>query len=325
MNTVRRLIRATAHSILSRSLLSLGLIILATGCVNSPLPAGAKAELFAWEDRDQALVQRFAINDDTEEAFYTGNYIFSDANKDLPALESRLDQPLVLRACHEDSCYFAVVFPGDYPVNKWGFLEGDVSLTGLSTALYHQVASLPANEVRARLDALSDMVLAASVEARSYADFLALDIRREAADREVLADANVAQEAETRVQRGEKPTLLALINQDATRTSELVASREFIFSDAWDLAVNIDVANRYDTPSYLMICPEFERVGSSYEVEYDNCALKTALINGRHDTTLRMTGTTRQLLVTIFPLSRPEALEHILWERGDSGDAMVVR
>ena len=317
-----------AVKVLGKSKHVAGLLMLSaltSGCINSPLPAGTTAELYNWENRGDALTSRTAIEDKNSGAFHTGDFIFSDALMKNPELAADPSLPMIIKACEEEVCYYVVVYPSDYSLDQWGLIKGEVSLSGLSTALYHQVKDLPAEAVRARLDELADLVVLETVEDRSYAGLLALDIRRVEEDRSALKDEALAQEAELEVSQGNEPTIMALINARAKKTSELTASREFVFSDSWDLVVDIDVSARITAPSYLMICGDFEREGGDYKVAYNNCALKTDLVDGRFESTLRMTGTTEELLVTIMSLENPEDMQHTLWVREESQSTLRLR
>lgn len=305
-----------------------------TACVNSPLPAGSEAELFTWSNQPFPETQRTALLDEAEGAFYTGNFVFSDVHKTNPSMLDVSNAPVVLRACDSGLCYYAVVFPNDYKLNDWGLVAGHVSLTGLSSAMYHQVKDLPAHEVEGRLNELADLLLSENVEQRSYADFLALDIRRNEAARDNLRDQDLATKAANLASEGYRPTLMSLINEGIEtvenvakieKTTDLTASREFVFSDSWDLEVDINISSSTNSPSYLMICGEFKELPSGYEVDYNNCALKTELVGGRLESTLRMTGNTRELLVTVMSLENPNDLKYTRWDRDESGPILRMR
>lgn len=325
MNTI---IEMTARLLTPKIRNATGIAALAlasTACVNSPLPAGATAALYTWENRDEAVTSRTALNDGSKKGFYTGDFLFGNALKTNPELADRSGMPMVIEACEETVCYNAVVFPEDYKSDKWGLIVGSVSLTGLSTAMYHQVKDLPASEVRARLEELTSLVTADGIDSVSYVALISLDIRRVESDREYLLDESLAQAAGDLVAQGEKPTLMSLVNANAKKTSELTASREFAFSDSWDLSVDVDISSRITVPSYLMICHDFQRIGSGYTVAYDNCALKTDLVEGRFESTLRMTGTTRELLVTVMRFDAPDNLEQTIWVRDASTNTLKIR
>lgn len=316
-----------AAHVLKKSKSISGILLLGfvtTGCVTSPLPAGSTASLYAWENRSEAITSRTALGDQSKEEAYTGDFVFSDVLTTSPDIVREPSLPLIIKACQDEVCYYAVVFPEDYAMNEWDLVGGKVSLTGLSTAIYHQVKELPAGEVRARLNELTDLVLSEDVEERRYASLLALDLGVEQS-MSSLRDEALVVEAERLVAQGEQPMLMVLINAGVKNTSELAASRDFVFSDSWDLTVDVDISARTNAPSYLMICSDFERRANGYKVAYNNCALKTDLVDGRFESTLRMTGTTRELLVTIMPLENPEAVEQTVWVREGSDDSLRLR
>lgn len=297
----------------------------ATGCVDSPLPVGCTAVVYAWENRTEAITSRTALSDQGKEESYAGDFVFSDVLETNPEIAGEPSLALIIKACQGEICYYAVVFPEDYSLNEWNLVGGEVSLTGLSTSIYHQVKELPAGEVRARLNELTDLLLSEDVEQRSYASLLALNVSGAGEPVSSLRDGALPVEAERLVSQGEQPMLMVLINAGVKNTSELSTSRDFVFSDSWDLKVDVDISARTNIPSYLMICSDFERRASGYKVAYNNCALKTNLVGGRFESTLRMTGNTRELLVTIMPLENLEALEQTVWVREGSDDSLGLR
>lgn len=311
-STVARVIAIAAASLLT------------TACVNSPLPDGTSAHIYTWDDRSTPVATRIALLDASPGGYYTGNYVFSNLLRTNPTLDADPAAPAVIESCHEDSCYYAVVFPEDYAVGAGGWIQGSVSLTGLSTAMYHQVKELSAGEVRARLDALASMVVVEE-EDEGYKAFLTLDTRRVEADREMMEDMVIVEEAADLVASGESPTLLDIINAGATKTKDLNVSSDFVFSDSWDLAVDVDISARNQGPSYLILCSEFSPNGAGYDVSYDNCLLKTVLVDGRFEGSLKMTGTTDTLLITVMSLLAPDDMEQTVWMRDESGSELSVQ
>jgi len=303
----------------------LALVPVFSGCISSPLSADSTAALYAWSDRESPIAQRNGMSIVDYDGMFDGDLDFRNVLEQLPELKNAGGQPFLLEACEAEICYSAVVFAEDFTLDKKGRVKGLVALTGISTAMYYEVMDLPAEQVRARLDALAESVLAQGVAERSYRSFVSLDVRRLPDHRAKIHNEYIVEVAAAEIDGGNRPTLTELLAIVATRTSDLQASSDFSFSDAWDLSVDVDVSDRISGPAYLTICSSFSEVAEGFDVDYDNCQLKTALQAGAYQGTLKMTGTKTRLLVTVLDFGAPEKPQHLVWERGNPGDEIRLR
>jgi hypothetical protein len=303
----------------------LALLPVFSGCISSPLSADSVAALYSWSDRDTPIAQRKGMSITDYDGMFDGDLDFRNVLEELPGLKNGSGQPFLLEACEDEVCYFAVVFAEDFTLDKKGRVKGLVALTGISTAMYYEVMNLPAEQVRARLDALAESVLDQGMTERSYRSFISLDVRRLPDHRAKIHNDYIVEVAAAEIDGGNKPTLTELLAIVATRTSDLQASSDFNFSDAWDLSVDVDVSARISGPAYLTICSNFSETAEGYDVDYDNCQLKTALRDGAYQGSLKMTGTKTRLLVTLLDFSKPEQPQQLVWERGNPGDEIRLR
>ena len=307
---------------LRRSASLLAACALLGGCINSPQPAGSDAHLYHWEDRDIPVASRTGIMDTEYQGYFDGDLDFTQLLIDAPDLYTGADAPYLLESCVEEVCYYAVLFPGDFRMKANGTIGGFAAMTPLSTAMYADVRELPAEQVRPRLDSLAALVTTDDA-AGDYAGFVTLDYQRVARHAALIADPAVSDEAERRIQAGELPSLSELLGSSIT-TGDLQAPGDFIFSSAWQLVVDADVARRLPN-AYLAICREYQREGDGYDVNYGNCLLKTPLAEGRFQTELRMQSDATELLAVLIPLDDPEALEYHSWSRAADGETLTVR
>lgn len=295
------------------------------GCIHSPLPGGTQAELFHWDDRDKALSTRDGISSDDFSGFFDGDLDWRDILLELNTRDTDADQPYLMKSCHTDTCYYAVLFPGDFIQEENGWLAGFAALSGISTLMYHEVKSLPAEQVREKLDELAWQVLGEGLGSRDYSAFIGLDAQRLPAHAEALSHEFLEMAAASEVDSGATPSIAQLLNASAVRTSELHAEADFVFSDAWTLEIDVDVSDRISSAAYLMICSDYKLDGDDYVVAYDNCQLKTALVDGRYAGDLRMTSRNSALLVSIMRLDAPQDMEQQIWVRGDQEDLLRLR
>lgn len=294
-----------------------------TGCISNPLPAGNQAALYAWGDLDDPVALREGIVNEDHDGRFDGDLDFTTLLLDSPGLDTGADTPYVLKACELEICYYAVLFPGDFTRKKDDMLGGFAALTPLSTAMYADVKGLPAEQVRPRLDALATQVTVMGGP-QDYAGFVALDYLRNEQDAAQITRMSDSERAEASIQQGELPSLQALLDDSITRTGELQAPADFIFSSAWELTVDVDVSARMDR-AYLTLCSDFAATEGGYDVDYSNCLLKTPLPDGGLSQALRMSADTDALLAIVMPLDNPAQREYHLWQREGSEDTLRVR
>ena len=306
---------------MTRLLATLALSATLGACVYSPLPEGSVTRLYHWPDRGEPIAERSLMPIGDRQ---TG-YLFSDILSEQPGLADAGERAYLLESCLEDECYSAVVFPGQFRISKGGEVVGLVHLTALSTAMANYTAGLPQDEIPARLSTLARTMLRPGLKPVDYQGFLALDLHGKPGDAGRLKQPALLSRAQGQITAGSAPSLSQLMENGGVQTSDLVASETFLFSNSWDLAIDIDVSARRPGDVYLTVCGDYRRDGEQFVVDYSNCQLKTALNDGRFQGSLRLTGVTGALLVTLVSISNPDELEFIEWQRSDSGDQLTIR
>ncbi len=311
----------------SKTLKTLAALISATslaGCIGSPLPSGSEAQLYRWQQLDAPLVARSGIESTDYNGYFDGDFDFSGIAAGLSVGQADMNAPYLLKSCADQACYYAVLYPADFDWRDDGLIGGFAALTPLSTAMYGDVKDLPAEQVRPRLDALAAAVTTTDGP-RDYAGFIKLDYQRAPADQARVARLEESANADAAIQAGELPSLQALLDGAITSTGDLQAPTDFVFSSAWDLAVDVNVSGRMEG-AYLALCAEFKATGAEhYWVNYANCRLKTPLAEGSFQDSLRMSASVDSLLAVLIPLANPTAREYHLWQRAEDGDSFEVR
>jgi hypothetical protein len=309
---------------LQRATAGVAALALLGGCIANPLPGGTSAELYSWNNTGEPIASTEAIASADFGGFWDGDLDFSDILLKLPGLDTSPDTPYLLRACDLQLCYQAVLFPGDFTLDDNGLVRGAVSLSALSTALANEVRSLPAAQVRAALDALAAPLM--TDRGTDYASFLALDYRRLSQHRDQLAQTELDAIGLRLLNNGAQPTLTEIIEIASQTTADLEVPDGFIFSSAWDMTLDVDVAQRIGDQGYFLLCGDFEVTEEGgYRVDYGNCQLRAPLHDGKYQGSLRMTASATNLLAIVMRFDMPENAQYTLWDRRIDGDHLVIR
>ena len=88
---------------------------------------------------------------------------------------------------------------------------------------------------------------------------------------------------------------------EAAATSELSSDDHFDFSTRWDLNIDFDIEAATGTSGFLSICTEYEFDGEdAYGVNFDKCALRTAIVDGIYNGDMAVTNDITSVLAVIW-------------------------
>ena len=251
-------------------------------------------------------------------------YGFPELLRESTRLVPQEDTASLVEACGDARCYSAIVTTAQLEAAEQ--LGTEVFfLTALSTAIANELSGLPPEEATDRLQQITELLLVEPTGENDYVTLLTLDLHGSPADLSQLTRPALLEAAEALILKNGLPRISELIADAGVQTSELLASDTFVFSSSWDLAVDVDISSRRVSPTFLAICGEYVESEDGYEVDYADCQLKTPLDAGRYIGSLRMTGNSDELLVTIIPMDDPTALEYQLWSRAEEGPVLTVR
>ncbi|QFU74583.1 hypothetical protein EY643_02345 [Halioglobus maricola] len=313
-------------NIVERKPIDLAIILLLLcaigGCIGSPLPPGAVAGLYRWDDRQSAVATRTGQVLEEHDGYFSGDFDFGDVLDSYPELAETPDQPLLIKACEEELCYAVIVFGDFFQLNEEGRVTGYASMNSLTTAMANQVMALPAEEVLGALNILAGRLTAGGDA--DYQAFLRLDPERKPQHEALLLNDRVFAAAQRLVVEAPGFTVDKLLGESRIATEDLQVPDGFVFDDTYVLSVDIDVSAVLDEKAYLSICSEYSQTGSDYEINFDACQLSTPLVGGRYVGELNLTGSTTELLVVILPLQSPEDALYYPWSRQQSGDRLRI-
>ncbi|AQA16934.1 hypothetical protein BST95_00540 [Halioglobus japonicus] len=292
------------------------------GCISSPLPVGSIATLYRWDDRQSAVATRTGEAHEEEGGYFSGDFDFSDVLTDYPELAERPDEPILIEACAEETCYRVVVFGNMFSLSAEGLVSGYASMNAITTAMANQVLNLPVEEVRPALDVLAGRLTASGEQ--NYAAFLALDPERKPKHIARLVNARLYDTAEHMMLEQPGFGVDALLGQSATETMDLVVPEGFDFDDSFKISVDVDVSSMLEEEAFLLVCAEYEESGAGYEIDFDACQLRTALIGGRYVGELNLTGTFTELLVVVLPMESPEDALYFPWSQQEDGNRLRI-
>jgi len=90
----------------------------------------------------------------------------------------------------------------------------------------------------------------------------------------------------------------------ASETSTLVATEDFEFKSSSNKGLTVDMAEMRGQMSYLSICPDYTKNANDngYDVDYNNCLLKTRMTDGYYELTIDIPNQYSQLLAVAWPL-----------------------
>lgn len=108
-------------------------------------------------------------------------------------------------------------------------------------------------------------------------------------------------------------------------TSELESSAEFAFSTSYDLPVRIDVSEMNEVPELLVICKEFDLEGERFDIRYDDCILKTDLVDGVYSGSLKLTNDTRMLVAALWYYNADKEPLTVAWSYTDQPEGFTIR
>jgi hypothetical protein len=306
-----------------RTVFCVAIAMVLGGCVGSPFPAGAVAELYRWDDLESPVAARVGLPSAVLNGYFDGDFSFGDLLQLQSLSNEELSAPWLLRACYGDVCYSAVLFADFFELNSEQVLGGYVSLTAISTAMANQVRGLPADQVRAALDGLASQVLADGGD--DYAFFLALDPRRRTAHREKLVSIEFFFESQEVIAQQPNATLNVLFGNPAKTTEDLAVPDGFLFDGSQGVSIDVDVSSRISEEAYLLICSEFVTTIDGYDSDFGSCQLSTLLRNGRYSVELSLADSVEALLAVILPLENPDDASYEEWSRELDGARFLVR
>ena len=92
-----------------------------------------------------------------------------------------------------------------------------------------------------------------------------------------------------------------VVTSAVSETAELVTTPQFDFSTQWEMAIDFDVGQARGKDGFLSICSDYEFDGeSSYEVNYDECAVRGSISNGVYNASFNVTNDVKELLGVIW-------------------------
>jgi hypothetical protein len=313
----------TFSTYLRRTMFCVAVAMLLGGCIGSPFPAGAVAELYKWDDLESPVAARVGLSSAGLNDYFDGDFIFLDLLQEQSVSNEELSAPWLLRACYEDVCYSAVLFADLFELNSEQMISGYASLTAISTAMANQVRGLPAGQVRAALDSLASQVLADGDD--DYAFFLALDPTRRIADREKLVSIEFFFESQEIIAQQPNATINELFGNPEKATEDLSVPDGFLFDGSQVVSIDVDVSSRIVEDAYLLICSQFDTTIDGYDVDFGACQLSTLLRNGSYSAELSLADSVEALLAVILPLEKPDDASYEVWSRELDGANFLVR
>jgi hypothetical protein len=293
------------------------------GCVGSPFPAGAVAELYRWEDPESPVAARVGLSFAGLDGYFDGDFSFWNVLQGQSLSNEDLSAPWLLRACYDDVCYSAVLFIDLFELNSQKMMGGYASLTAISTAMANQVRDLPASQVRAALDDLASQVLADGGD--DYAFFLALDPTRRIDHREELVSIEFFFESQEVIAQQPNATIDMLFGNPGKTTEDLTVPDGFLFDGSQGVSLDVDVSSRISEDVYLLICSEFDATIDGYDVDFGACQLSTLLRNGAYSAELSLADSVEALLAVILPLENPDDASYQVWSRELDGASFLIR
>ncbi|MEM8499755.1 MAG: hypothetical protein AAF542_17155 [Pseudomonadota bacterium] len=108
-------------------------------------------------------------------------------------------------------------------------------------------------------------------------------------------------------------------------TSELESSTEFAFSTSYNLPVSIDVSEMAEVPELLVICKEFDFDGERFDIRYNDCILKTDLVDGVYSGSLKLTNDTRMLVAALWYYNAGKEPLTVAWSYTDQPEGFTIR
>lgn len=299
------------------------IVMVLGSCIGSPFPAGAVAELYRWDDLNSPVAARVGLSSPVRNGYFNGDFSFWDLLQGQSFSDRELSAPWLLRTCHEDVCYSAVLFADLFELNSEQVLDGYASLTAISTAMANQVRGLPASDVRAALDGLASQVLISG--GTDYASFLALDPKRRIDHREKLISIEFFFESQEVIAQQPNATISMLLGYPAKTTEELAVPEGFLFDGSQRVSVDVDVSLRISESAHLLICSDFDTTIDGYDVDFGSCQLSTLLRNGSYSAELSLADSVAVLLAVILPLATPDDASYEVWSRESDGANFVIR
>ncbi|MFT5098227.1 MAG: hypothetical protein ACJA2O_004234 [Candidatus Azotimanducaceae bacterium] len=308
------------------------------GCIGSPFPAGAVAELYRWDDLESPVAVRVGLSTAGPNDYFDGDFSFFDLLQGQSVSNEELSAPWLLRACYEDVCYSAVLFADLFELNSEQIFSGYASLTAISTAMANQVRDLPASQVRTALDGLASQVLADGDTSKrcctlrvsenpidNYAFFLALDPTRRIADREKLVSIEFFFESQEIIAQQPNATINVLFGNPEKATEDLAVPDGFLFNGSQGVSIDVDVSSRISEDAYLLICSEFDTTIDGYDIDLGDCQLSTLLRNGSYSAELSLADSVEALVAVILPLENPNDASYEEWSRELDGAKFLIR
>ncbi len=281
-----------------------------SGCVYTSLSSSTHAELYRWDDSGLTLVASRNVMEDRESNRY---FNFSDILIKDKTLEQLGDAPYVFRSCDVAVCHEIVLFHDNVEEGPHNLLIGGFAASGLSTAMYREVADLDPADARQALNELAAQLLREPGLDNHYTEFVQLDLSaaQDNAKLKSVAWESYAQEA---ISSGEEMSINQIVRSSVTATRDLSSDADFTFSTAQNIFLDIDVSERMTDNVHLSVCGDFQKSGIGYLVNYADCQLKVMMLDGSYQGSLRQSQAGGELLITLLPVSSPEDIEYFLWD-----------
>ncbi|MFT5711257.1 MAG: hypothetical protein ACI8QT_001962 [Halioglobus sp.] len=313
----------TFSTYLRRTVFCVAITMVLGGCVGSPFPAGAVAQLYRWDDQESPVAARVGLSLAGFNGYFDGAFSFGNLLEEQSLSNEELSAPWLLQACYEDMCYSVVLFADFFEFDSEQMISGYASLTAISTAMANQVRGLPASQVRAALDRLASQVLADGGD--DYAFFLALDPTRKIDHREKLISVEFFFEAQELIAQQPNATINVLLGNPGKTTQDLAVPDGFLFDGSQGVSIDVDVSSRISEDAYLLICSEFELAVDGYDVDFGSCQLSTLLSNVSYRAELSLADSVETLLAVILPLGNPDDASYEVWSRELDGARFLIR
>ena len=219
-------------------------IALLSGCISNRNDGNLTINLYGWADQSTPLTSRTTNVDEVFGGYFTGDTDFRDVLKELPELDTSADAPYLLEICADQLCEYLVVFPRELVGKENGNVTGYGAMNALSTALYYDVKSLPASEVRDALDELAQQILSDEIETLAdgevdYADLFGLDYQRFTDYNDLFIDSTLTDRAEAALALGGMTTASELIDDEGGNGSQSELITAWILNEGDERSDNL--------------------------------------------------------------------------------------
>lgn len=120
-------------------------------------------------------------------------------------------------------------------------------------------------------------------------------------------------------------TELAEEDQVIESTSDLVVDSGFVFATSYSVDVDVDVSQRIDEDTYLLLCANFERQGDGFDVDYSDCIVRVNMAEGKYQSSILLPNHVQTLVSAVWRFEEGVEPEVTLWDRAIHGEMLSLR